>query len=276
MPETDPLRRLLDVVVEDGDGSLAGMAAGAHLSPFHFQRTVSARTGESPSALRRRVLLERAAWRLQRGTSVTEAAFDAEYDSVDGFSRAFRRAYGCAPSQLPPASERGHWLPSPNGLHFHSPVALYVESGQARESSSGDVVALMVEHDLEDIDLLLEVTATLPEQELVRVRMPGHRPRDFDGAEETIAQSVLHLVLSREPWLASIAGEPLPSDVPPDAVPSDSSQVRDLRERNRRTAARWLAMLREVQRRDACADLTPPALDPDPILWHRRRTGDQP
>lgn len=177
----------------------------------------------------------------------------------------------------------------------------------------------MVEHDLEDIDLLLEVTATLPEQELVRVRMPGHRPRDFDRAEETIAQSVLHLVLSREPWLASIAGEPLPSDVPPNAVPSDSSQVRDLRERNRRTAARWLAMLREVQRRDAWADrvidalcdppesfllsqilaheltfsahrrqvlrwmladagadLTPPALDPDPILWHRRRTGDQP
>ncbi|WP_376768824.1 helix-turn-helix domain-containing protein [Brachybacterium aquaticum] len=97
MPETDPLRRLLDVVVEDGDGSLAGMAGGAHLSPFHFQRTVSARTGESPSALRRRVLLERAAWRLQRGTSVTEAAFDAEYDSVDGSP---------APSAAPTAARR--------------------------------------------------------------------------------------------------------------------------------------------------------------------------
>lgn len=317
MADNDPLRRLLDVVLEDGDGSLAGMAAGAHLSPFHFQRTVRSAAGESPTAIRRRVLLERAAWQLRRGTSVTDAAFGAEYASVDGFARAFRRAYGCAPSQLPGGTERGHWLPAPNGLHFHAPSVLYVEAGETREGSAGDVIALLVEHDLEDIDDLLGGARRLEAEELTRVRMSGHAPRRFDGREETIAQTLHHLVVSREPWLASIAGETMPEDL---AEPPDPDAVLDvtaLQERHRRSAPRWLAMVRQVQRRgawedrlidalcdppesfllsqilaheltfsahrrqslrwmlaDAGLDLTD--LDPDPILWHRRRTGEQP
>src|SRR5699024_2312778 len=74
MTGTDPLRRLLDAVLEAEGASLEEMAADAHLSPFHFQRTVRRGAGESPSAMRRRVRLERAAWTLQDGTSVTDAA----------------------------------------------------------------------------------------------------------------------------------------------------------------------------------------------------------
>ncbi|WP_223285937.1 helix-turn-helix domain-containing protein [Kocuria atrinae] len=48
-------------------------------------------------ALRRRVVLEQAAWQLQRGKTVTDAAFGAGYDSVEGFSRAFHRAFGHPP-----------------------------------------------------------------------------------------------------------------------------------------------------------------------------------
>lgn len=43
---------------------------------------------------RRRLLLERAAWRLARGVSVTEASLEAGYDAVEAFSRAFARAHG--------------------------------------------------------------------------------------------------------------------------------------------------------------------------------------
>lgn len=137
MTDKDPLRRLLDAVLETEGSSLEEMAAGARMSPFHFHRTVRSRAGETPAAIRRRVRLEQAAWRLQGGDSVTDAAFGAGYDSVEGFSRAFRRAYGCAPSELPPRAERGHWLPAPNGLHFHSPTTLYVAAGGSREDPSG-------------------------------------------------------------------------------------------------------------------------------------------
>lgn len=312
MTETDPLRRLLDAVLGAEGTSLEEMASGAHLSPFHFLRTVRDRAGETPSAMRRRVRLERAAWSLQGRTSVTDAAFAAGYDSVEGFSRAFRRAFGHPPSDLPSRAERGHWLPAPNGIHFHSPTTLYVESGRSHEQSSGDVLALLAQHDLDDIDLLLAAAADLPQQAYRAVRLPGSRPRGFDGPDETLAQVMRHLVLSKEPWLASIAGEPEPDLSGPDDPAS-------LQGRHRRTAPRWLAMLRDVERRgawqdsivdalcdppesfllsqilaheltfsthrrqlarwmlaDAGADLSAPHLDPDPILWHRRRTGETP
>ena len=312
MTGTDPLRRLLDAVLEAEGASLEEMAADAHLSPFHFQRTVRRGAGESPSAMRRRVRLERAAWTLQGGTSVTDAAFAAGYDSVDGFSRAFRRAFGCAPSDLPSRAERGHWLPAPNGIHFHSPTTLYVDAGSSHEHPSGDVLMLLVQHDLDDADALLGVAAELSEEEYRAVRLSGSRPRGFDGPDESLAQVMRHLVLSREPWLASIAGQEEPDLSGPDDPAS-------LVSRHRRTAPRWLAMVRDVERRGAwqdsivdalCdppesfllsqilaheltfsahrrqlarwmlagagVDLGAPHLDPDPILWHRRRTGENP
>ena len=50
--------------------------------------------GEAPGAFRRRLSLERAAWRLARGASVTEAGIEAGYEAVEAFSRAFTRAHG--------------------------------------------------------------------------------------------------------------------------------------------------------------------------------------
>ena len=93
-PGRDRLRELLDAVLDDhGDGAdVQSLAAHAHSSPCHFSRQVSRAAGESPAAMRRRVLLERAAWELQRDQTVTDAAYTAGYDSVEGFSRAFSLA----------------------------------------------------------------------------------------------------------------------------------------------------------------------------------------
>ena len=154
-PAPDRLVALLDAVLADERPRLADMAAGAHLSAFHLSRQLSAATGEPPVALRRRVLLERAAWQLQRGARVTDVALAAGYDSVDGFARAFGRAFGHPPSQLPPAVERGHWLPAPNGIHFHGPSVLYVAAGEAREHPAGDVLEMLVRHDIDDVRALL-------------------------------------------------------------------------------------------------------------------------
>jgi AraC family transcriptional regulator len=312
MSDTDPLRRLLDAVLDPASTSLEDMADGVFLSRFPFHRAVRSGAGEPPVAMRRRVSLEQAAWRLQRGTSVTDAAFAAGYESLEGFSRAFSRAYGCSPSNLPPSSERGHWLPAPNGIHFHSPTVLYVDAGQVREQSSGDVLALMVEHDLEDIAALLAAAVDLPEAEAQKARLPGSSPRGWDGPDESIAEVARHLVLSKEPWLATVAGESAP-DL------SGPSGLRALLERHHRVAPRWLAMVRDIDRRDAWQDAIidalcdPPEsfllsqilaheltfsahrrqllrwmltdaglrlearhLDPDPILWHRRKIGERP
>ncbi|MEU4244048.1 helix-turn-helix transcriptional regulator [Actinoplanes sp. NPDC026619] len=96
----DRLRELLDAVLADGESrSLDDMAGDAFSSPFHFNRLLARGTGESPVAMRRRVLLERAAWQLKNGSAVTEAAWAAGYDSAEGFSRAYARAFGHPPSR---------------------------------------------------------------------------------------------------------------------------------------------------------------------------------
>ncbi|KJR06245.1 MULTISPECIES: helix-turn-helix domain-containing protein [Gordonia] len=311
-PRPDPLRMLLDAVLDDANDDLDAMAGEAYTSQFHFARQVRQGSGESPVALRRRVTLERAAWQLQRGASVTETAFANGYESVEGFSRAFARAYGHPPTALPPADRSGHWLPAPNGIHFHSPTALYVDAGDSRTAGSGpagDVVEIMSRHDVADIGVLIDAVAQLGDDEYTRRRLPGSRPRSWDGPDESLSEVMWHLVVSKQPWLATIAGEQMPDLTP-------VREIGALRDRHADVSARWLATVRDIDRRDAWSDrvvdalcvppesfllgqivaheltfsahrrllvrwmlrdagvdVDVPALDPDPIVWHRRHTG---
>ena len=63
MTQTDTFARFIDVLAETLDAPTA-YAERLHLSRFHVDRIVSTVAGESPGALRRRILLERAAHRL--------------------------------------------------------------------------------------------------------------------------------------------------------------------------------------------------------------------
>ena len=157
----DRLRELLDAVLDEEHRSLADMAHGAYSSPFHFSRRLTRDAGEPPVAMRRRVALERAAWQLARGATVTDAAFAAGYGSVEGFARAFARAYGHPPSAVPtgPTTGSAHWLPAPNGIHFHAPDGLWVEG--SGWDSAGEVTALLVHHDVDDVRALVELAKGL-------------------------------------------------------------------------------------------------------------------
>src|ERR671914_2523289 len=100
----DRLRELIDLVLdsldEPGTDGKA-LAERAHFSRDHLDRLLAAATGESPVALRRRLLLERAAWQLRTGAATpAEAAGAAGYGSAAAFARAFARAYGMPPSEF--------------------------------------------------------------------------------------------------------------------------------------------------------------------------------
>jgi methylphosphotriester-DNA--protein-cysteine methyltransferase len=85
---TDTFARFVDVLattLDDDDASGEALASRLHLSRFHFDRLVSAAAGEPPGTLRRRVLLERAAYRLiTTDHDVLGVALDAGEISVDG------------------------------------------------------------------------------------------------------------------------------------------------------------------------------------------------
>jgi AraC family transcriptional regulator len=250
----DRLRELLDAVLADEHGSLGEMARGAHASPFHFSRELSRGTGEPPVTMRRRVMLERAAWQLARGSSVTDAAFAAGYDSVDGFARAFSRAYGHPPSDTSATGD--HWLPSPNGIHFHPPMSLWVDAAAERTpraGGAGEVTAMLVEHDLDDVRALLRAAGPLEDAELRRERLPGHLVQPWDGTEVDLLSVLHHLVTTVEVWWAAIAGQDAPPSTPDDDVAA-------LMLRHERIAPRWLATVREIDRRDGWRDRVVDAL----------------
>src|SRR4029078_8278719 len=64
--------------LDDHDGGGEDIAARAHLSCFHSAGVVTGAAGETPARLRRRVLLERAAFRLVTSDApVLEVALEA-------------------------------------------------------------------------------------------------------------------------------------------------------------------------------------------------------
>ena len=80
MSERDELEQLSGVVLEslDDDASSDALARRAYRSRTQFFRVFRAVIDETPAAMRRRLLLERAAWQLGRTQySVTRIALDA-------------------------------------------------------------------------------------------------------------------------------------------------------------------------------------------------------
>jgi AraC family transcriptional regulator len=77
------------------------LASVACFSPYHFHRIFRGMTGESVMEHVRRLRLERAAQRLKSSDRpVTELAFEAGYESLEAFTRAFRARFGEPPSSF--------------------------------------------------------------------------------------------------------------------------------------------------------------------------------
>jgi AraC family transcriptional regulator len=163
----DPFAAFVDTLAEsldDHDTKTDELATRAYLSRSHFDRVVSAVAGETPARLRRRVLLERAAFRLLTSrATVLEVALEAGYSSNEAFTRAFRRAYGAGPSAWR-ASPGPIRLESPNGVHFHPPGGLRLP---ARDEVTGmNLMTRMVEHHVWLVGEIVERAATLRDDRL--------------------------------------------------------------------------------------------------------------
>ncbi len=146
---TDTFLRFVDGLTDalegqvDQAGTAEVWARELHFSRDHFDRLVRSVAGEPPATLRRRLLIERAAYRLLCGEPVIDVAVEAGYGSHAAFTRAFSRAYGVAPSdwrRRPGQTQIG----APNGVHFHPPAGLRLP---ARDEVTGmDLLMRMVEH----------------------------------------------------------------------------------------------------------------------------------
>lgn len=245
---TDRLADLIDLVLASLDDPTTGgaeLARRASFSRDHLDRLLSAATGETPVGLRRRLLLERAAWRLRRGDSASQAAESAGYGSLAAFSRAFARAYGEPPSVFA-ASDRAIALEAPNGVHFLAPAGLVLprmpRGGRPRRTASPgprDLTERMVLHHLARVRELLDAAAALPPSDLQRPLRPGFVAVWFEGEEPTAALMAERLVGTLEVWLAAVQGHESPN--------RSAATVPQLRERFARVSVGFSALARRVR-----------------------------
>lgn len=277
----DRLRELLDLVIAslDAPGTDGrALADRASFSRDHLDRIVAAATGESPIAMRRRLLLERAAWQLRTGrATAAEAARAADFGSPEAFSRAFTRAFGVTPGRFRD-EDRAARVDAPNGVHFHPPAGLLVpraavsmatSAGEGAEAGTGgsgpgghDVTERLVLHHLDRSGRLLDAAVTLSADDLSRPLRPGFVAVWFEGEEPSAGLMAERLVRTLEVWTAAIVGEAAP-DAPLSAESMDAEaagtasstvDVAELRRRFARVAPRFVRVARSIRDRGAWDD----------------------
>jgi AraC family transcriptional regulator len=184
--------------LDNHDCRSADLAARMHLSRFHFDRVVSSVSGEAPARFRRRVLLERAAYRLVTcERNVLEIAVEAGYSSHEAFTRAFQRAYGVPPTAWRAAPRRIQ-LNAPNGVHFHPPGSLRLPAHA--KVTAMDLLTRMVEHHIWLTGEMIERARRLPDAEL-------DKPIELsvDDDRQTLRSLLSRLVGQMDMWNCALA-----------------------------------------------------------------------
>ncbi len=226
--------------LDDHEARGEDLAAVAYLSRFHFDRVVTATAGETPARFRRRVLLERAAYRLltsERG--VLDVAVEAGYSSNEAFTRAFQRAYEVGPAAWRKRPHRPIQLAAPNGVHFHPPGGLRLPA--RTEVTSMDLLVRMVEHHVWLVGELVDRADRLESNHQSAALDQEIEVSVDDGDDVASLRSLLsRLIGQMDMWNRAIANEVYDWDVEA-AEPTGS-----MKSRLRRVGPTYLDHIRTV------------------------------
>ena len=96
--EAAVLAAIDEIKASEGLPKLDGLAAAVGYSPTHFQRVFTRATGLSPAAYARALREERAREALTGGGRVTDAIYDAGFESASRFYDSMQGRLGMAPS----------------------------------------------------------------------------------------------------------------------------------------------------------------------------------
>ena len=177
------------------------LARQAYQSRTQFHRLFRTVVDETPGAMRRRLLLERAAFQLAHtGMSVTDVALDTNYGSLEAFTRAFRKAFRISPSLYRRMREPHFHLPAPNKIHFLAP------GSSTKGGREMDLFDRFAGNDSWHTRRLLEYAGTLTEEQLDRPLSTVVELLPWRESNKTLRQLLENIIFTKEVWTAALSG----------------------------------------------------------------------
>jgi len=229
----------------DSRANTQDLARQAYQSRTQFHRLFRGVVEETPGAMRRRLLLERAAYQLSHtGRSVTDVALDANYGSLEAFTRAFRKAFRVSPSLYRRMRDPHFHLPASSQIHFLSPGFL------TKGGRDMDLFDRFAGNDSWHTRRLLEYAGTLSEEQLDRPLSTVVELLPWRESNKTLRQLLENIVFTKEVWTAALSGANMDMNGPPQSQRSPQA----LLERLERTDAEMHRILGDIRNRSAWDD----------------------
>ena len=236
--------RIPAVVVNslDGNTTTGDLARQVYQSRTQFHRLFRAVVDETPAAMRRRLLLERAAYQLSHTrSSITDIALDANYGSLEAFTRAFGKAFRTSPSLYRRMGVTHFHLPSSNNIHFLSPAST-LEGGKRM-----DLFDRFAGNDSWHTQRLLEYAGTLSDEKLDQPLPSVVELLPWRESNKTLRQLLENIIFTKEVWTAALSGAEMDVNGPPPSERSPQAMLRRLE----KTDKELHRILRDVGNRSA-------------------------
>lgn len=228
------VRGSLDAPATTGD-----LAREAYQSRTAFHRVFRALVLETPAAMRRRLLLERAAYQLARtDASVTDIALETNYGSLEAFTRAFRKAFRISPSLYRRMRPTHFHLPAANGIHFAGP--------SSKGAMDMDLFDRFAGNDSWHTRQLLEYARTLSPEQLDQPLAAVVEILPWKESTGTLRLLLENIVFTKEVWTAALTGTDLPNI---NGTPEPQRTPEAMLERLERTDVEFHRVLGDVRNR---------------------------
>ncbi|MGC4110978.1 MAG: AraC family transcriptional regulator [Nocardioides sp.] len=226
----------LATALDDHEASGADWAARHHFSRFHFDRMIRSVAGEPPQTLRRRILIERAAYRMiTTSAPLLDIAVEAGYSSHEAFTRAFAKAYGTSPREW--RKRPGHiQVGGPALVHFVPPGSIRLPSRD--KVNQMELLEKMVDHHVWLTGEMVRVAGQLNDEQLDETIGLA-----VDEDQQTVRSLLSRLIGQMGMWNAAMASRDYDWSV------EEQESLSSMRERLGVEGSQYVAHVREV-----CAD----------------------
>lgn len=179
------VQRMQDYIEEHLEQAitLSTLSETSLFSPWHSYRLFREHLGFTPAEYIRRLRLSHSAMRLKKEKcSVSDVAYDCGFNSLDGYTRAFFKEFGCTP---------GEYVKDP------VPISLFTPYGVKFRELRKDIV------DMENIQNIFVQVIRKPERKVIMKR--GTKAEDYFEYCGEVSCDIWGILMSMD----SLCGEPV-------------------------------------------------------------------